>query len=212
VDYGGLTSTYAAAPTGTTANCTNTSGTNSNISKAYYTDLGVLASSTKNVYGIYDVSGGASENVMAVYSDSSDRPMSGNFCSNHSINYNFSGFNGACNNSTPNPSTAGINYPDSKYYNLYRENVFIYSNAQRCTFATCGGHALHEVWTGTGDSGTSYDRHWNGDSAYFILSLSPLFARGGNLNIGVLAGVWSLSDATGAALGSVGFRPLMSIF
>jgi hypothetical protein len=41
---------------------TCTSGSN----KSYYTELGQLASTTKNVYGIYDMSGGTSESVMAV--------------------------------------------------------------------------------------------------------------------------------------------------
>jgi hypothetical protein len=217
VDYGGLTSTYAAAPTGTTANCTS-----SGVSKAYYTDLGVLASSTKNVYGIYDLSGGLYEYMMSIYSDTTGIPRSGNYCKEHSTIYYFSGFNGTCNNpsdgSETNPATAGINYPDdSKYYNLYHQNSVFTNNSsstsnRQCTFATCGGQALHEVWTGAGDDGTSSNYRWNSDYASFVYATYPWFIRGGYCYSGTGAGVWSSDNYIGSASSSSGFRPLMSVF
>jgi hypothetical protein len=218
VNDAGSTTTYAAAPTGATANCTNTSGTNPNVSKAYYTDLGVLATSTKNVYGIYDLSGGLYEYMMAVYSDTTGAPRSGYYCQDYSTVSYFSGFNGRCDGSgSVNPSTAGIDYPDSKYYNLYRQDTVFTNNSsstsnRQCTFATCGGQALHEVWTGTGASGTSSNYRWNGDYAIFVIATYPWFGRGGYSGTGAAAGVWTSNNTSGNASGYYGFRPLMSVF
>ncbi len=47
----------------------NSSESSSDITYQYYTEKGVLASSTGNVYGIYDLSGGATERVTGYYKD-----------------------------------------------------------------------------------------------------------------------------------------------
>ena len=48
------------------------------ITNAYNTEKGVLASSTGNVYGIYDLSGGASEYVASYYSESTSSNLTDN--------------------------------------------------------------------------------------------------------------------------------------
>ena len=90
---------------------------------AYNTTLGKDASTTKNIYGIYDMSGGANEFVMGVLSDTSGKPRSGN-----SSSWN-SGFTGMLENGT---TYTGIPFPNSKYYNLY-------------TGSSYQGHALTET-------------------------------------------------------------------
>ena len=90
---------------------------------AYNTSLGKDASTTKNIYGIYDMSGGALEYVMGVLADPSGKPRSGQ---NSSFN---SGFTGMLDDGT---KYTGIAFPDSKYYNLY-------------TGTTYTGHALTET-------------------------------------------------------------------
>ena len=90
---------------------------------AYNTALGKDASTTKNIYGIYDMSGGANEFVMGVLSDTSGKPRSGN-----SSSWN-SGFTGMLENGT---TYTGIPFPNSKYYNLY-------------TGSSYQGHALTET-------------------------------------------------------------------
>ena len=97
----------------------NTSATNG----AYNTTLGKDASTTGNIYGIYDMSGGAWEYVMGVFADTNGKPRSGNTSS-----YN-SGFTGMLRNGT---TYTGIAFPDSKYYNLY-------------TGVSYTGHALTET-------------------------------------------------------------------
>ena len=89
------------APAGSDENVTN--GT-------YDTTLGKDASTTKTIYGIYDMSGGTDEYVMGVSADPNGKPRSGY---DSSLN---SGFTGMLENGTTYP---GIAFPDSKYYNLY---------------------------------------------------------------------------------------------
>ena len=86
------------------------------ISKEYNTETGKIITTTGNVYGICDMSGGAGEYVMGVLADSNGKPMSGNTAS-----YN-SGFNGTLTNGTS--YTNGVAFPESKYYNLYTETSY----------------------------------------------------------------------------------------
>ena len=89
----------------------------------YNTTLGKDASTTGTIYGIYDMSGGASEYVMGVLADPNGKPRSGYDSSDNS------GFTGMLENGT---TYAGIAFPDSKYYNLY-------------TGSSYTGHALTET-------------------------------------------------------------------
>ena len=102
------------APAGSSSSVTN---------GAYNTSLGKDASTTKNIYGIYDMSGGTWECVMGVFADTNGKPRTGY---NSSIN---SGFTGMLKDGT---TYTGITFPDSKYYNLYTESSYT-------------GHALTET-------------------------------------------------------------------
>ncbi len=102
------------APAGSAKNVTN--GT-------YDTTLGKEASTTKTIYGIYDMSGGSWEYVMGVLADTNGKPRSGFDSSDNS------GFTGMLNDGT---TYTGIAFPDSKYYNLY-------------TGSSYTGHALTET-------------------------------------------------------------------
>ena len=91
---------------------------NSNYSSSTITDdqryngnIGKLSSSTGNVYGIYDMSGGAYEYVMGMYQDAD-----GNIHTGFDTSLN-SGFNGYLNDGTQ--ITNGVDLPGRKYYNLY---------------------------------------------------------------------------------------------
>ena len=115
----------------------------------YNGSIGVLSSTTGNIYGIYDMSGGAYECVMGMYQDAD-----GNIHTGSSASYN-SGFNGYLKDGTQ--ITNGVDLPeDRKYYNLY--TVKNNSNI---------GDALYET------SG------WNDDGATFVSSGNPFFERGG---------------------------------
>ena len=89
----------------------------------YNTTLGKNASTTGNMYGIYDMSGGMDEYVMGVLADTNGNPRSG-----YSSSAN-SGFTGMLGDGT---TYTGVSFPDSKYYNLY-------------TGSSYTGHALTET-------------------------------------------------------------------
>ena len=136
---------------------------------AYNTDLGKDASTTGNIYGIYDMIGGSNEYVMGVYTDGT-RNWSGYNSSNNS------GFTGMLYDGT---TYTGVAYPESKYYNSYTTS----SN-----YTTEGlQHALMET------------QRWYSDSAYFVNSNYPWFSRGGYYGNSSFAGVFHFDRSYGSA-------------
>ena len=126
-------------------------GSDENVANgAYNTSLGKDASTTKNIYGIYDMSGGAWEYVMGVLADTNGKPRSG---WNSSKN---SGFTGMLENGT---TYTGITFPDSKYYNLY-------------TGSSYTGHALTETknWYSDYASFVYFNTPWFGRGGGYIIS------------------------------------------
>ena len=139
-----------------------TAGSNTSVTNgAYNTSLGKDASTTGNIYGIYDMSGGAWEYVMGVYADASGNPRSGYSTSNNS------GFNGIVENQNGTVATysSGRTFPDSKYYNLYTGSSYY-------------GHALSET-QGFSKHGLPYG-----------ITYAPWYIRGGvydDINSGIFS-------------------------
>ena len=166
---------------------TGTSGGNPGVSSTdatyvYNTTNGVLASTTGNVYGIYDMSGGVDEYVMGMYQDTNGNIHTGNSTSENS------GFNGYLTNGSQ--ITNGIDLPEErKYYNLYtaKNNSNI-------------GDALYET------SG------WNGDYASFVNSYRPFFHRGGSYSDPSIAGVFYSNTNDGSSVFfSASFRVCLAV-
>ena len=112
----GCAATVAPTATKYTSQTDHTEGYYAGCENEWYTILGQKASTTGNMYGIYDMSGGAWEYVMGVmeYSLGSGIPMSG-----YNSTYN-SGFTGRVNNGD---TVTLIAFPDNKYYDLYAYNT-----------------------------------------------------------------------------------------
>ena len=125
---------------------------------AYTSTLGQTASTTGNVYGVYDMSGGAYEYVM------------GNTSS-------------AVGSYTYNASSAGSNFSYStstaKYIDTYANGTS--SNNQTAYNRARLGDATGEVVVSSGTA-------WNSDSAIFVYSASPWFTRSGYYGSGTEAG------------------------
>ncbi len=119
---------------------------------------GVNASTTGNIYGIYDMSGGAYEYVMGNYKK------------------------------TVSNSEIDFNSIESKYYDLYTGTSISYGKLGDATKETQG---------------------WNSDSAYFVFSIIPWFARGGYRSDGADAGVFYFRDYLGVANSSYSFRVVL---
>ena len=112
------------------------------------------------------MSGGSDEYVMGVLADSNGNPRSG-----YTADYN-SGFNGLLSDDTS--YTSGINFPASKYYDLYTSD----DPLTACNGGVCYGHALSET------------ANWYGDYANFVDSGNPWFDRGSIYRNGAGAGAF----------------------
>ena len=152
---------------------------------AYNTTTGYLASTTGNISGIYDMSGGAWEYVMGVLEDSlgSNIPSSG-----YSTQYN-SGFSGK--NLSDGTTTTGVSFPESKYYDIYK-------------YSSSGDYTRYHL----GDA-TTETKGWNGDYAYFVSSRYPWFLRGGAYSTGAGAGALASNNYDGRAVSDTSARAVL---
>ena len=82
----------------------------------YNGSVGVLSSTTGNIYGIYDMAGGSWEYMMAFYKDEN-----GNIHTGYNTNYH-SNFNGYLYNGTEYKD--GVDLPEKKYYQVYEDNIY----------------------------------------------------------------------------------------
>ena len=171
------------------------------VDHSYIGDIGQLASTTNNVYGIYDMSGGTSEYVMGNLTSYDDQSKS------YYLSY------------VRNP----IKPP---YVDLYKESLSFdstssddtnpawsystsaqYYNNDVCTWGTCGGHSLHE----TKRYQLVSDRYqsWGDDSSSFVYSNDRWFDRGGYAAFGSNAGLFGSDYSNGVSASGVGFRSVL---
>ena len=147
----------------------------------YNTADGQKASTTNNIYGVYDMAGGAWEYVMGGYTTDASQSMTNDYLS------------------------FAVKPP---YVDLYVDPPFsgtFYTNNNLCTWATCGGHALYE--TKNVQSVSSYNQSWGGDYSYFVISSTPWFLRGGSaLYYGSNAGLLYSDSSNGSTDYYYGFR------
>ena len=135
------------------------------------------ASTTGNIYGIYDMSSGISEFVLGVYQSSTGKINTGLSDGSNS------GFNG--NNYYGSSTINGTLLPDFKYFNFYNtKHPFSVSDAT-CNNEICYGHALFET---TG---------WYNDNENSITFENPWFSRGGSTNYDSGAGIFSINKSHG---------------
>ena len=138
------------------------------------------ASTTGNVYGIYDMAGGAWEYVAGIYKGTTSDNL-GN-------------------------DTNRSNLWDSnnlKYVDQYTETTgsqsTYYGNTNKY------GDAVYE----TSSSGNSLTGSWDSSYSDFPGSSLPVFLRGGHASSGSFAGVFAFSNHTGAAFTNNSFRPVV---
>ena len=99
--------------TGYAATTENESGSTTNVAM-WNTTVGYLASTTGNITGIYDMSGGSFEYVMGVIKYNNGNLMSGTSSTSNS------GFNGTLYGGSI--YTNGIDFSENKYYDVYNYN------------------------------------------------------------------------------------------
>ena len=179
------------------------------VDHSYIGNIGQLASTTNNVYGIYDMSGGAYEYVMGNLTGYDDQSESDNtsYTGNpikppyvdlykESPYGNFtSGLSGTSNNP--------VAWSPDAFEEMWNNEV--------CTWGTCGGHALNE--TKQYQTVTDSNRSWGVDYSYFVASNPRLgyrwFLRGGYTDAGYRAGLFGSSNDDGASKIDDGFRSVL---
>ena len=159
---------------------------------AYNTTDGMLASTTGNVYGIYDMSASTGTYVMGVMQDNTgtNTPMSG-----RSSSYN-SGFTGKIYDSGNFTDFTGTPFPNTKYYDLY---------AYGTTYGDQTAYNRRILGDATGEV-----HGWYGDYENFVYSDYPWFIRVSYFVVPAYAGVFAFSISDGRPRPVLVFRSVLA--
>ena len=172
---------YSAANGTNQTGYPGTYGTSSDVTLPYNTETGYLATTTGNIYGIYDMSGGTYE-AMAAYTNK---------------NLEISGF-------TRNP----ISIYGSKYFDIYEESVNSYASYDKRILGDATGelgpfyHLCSNI--------TRYHNAWFEDQSYFVTSDHPWFCRGNHYKDGALTGQFSFDVFNGKEANHITFRIVLA--
>jgi len=185
----------------------HTEGYYAGCENEWYTTNGQKASTTGNIYGIYDMSGGAWEYVMGVMEDTNGNPASG-----RNNDYN-SGFTGSLTypNKGSDPSITSITgniFPNEKYFDIYS-----YSTSHITYERGILGDATYELdgfanWVDP-NGGVRYRTGWHQDYAHFIYHSAPWFLRGGGYYNGASSGAFAFYPNDGRAHDEFTFRSVL---
>ena len=134
---------------------------------------GPSSSTTHNIYGVYDMSGGAYEYTMSNTVSTDGTTMMSGYTSSQN-----SGYTGKIYDSGNYTAYTGIDYPNNKYYDKYS---FSTSNLSRIRSKL--GDGIKEVYNGS--------KGWYNDDSDLAYSTSPWFRRGGLYHYGASAGVFN---------------------
>ena len=149
---------------------------------AYNTALGQTASTTGNIYGVYDMSGGADEYVM------------GNISSSNGTSYTYYA------------SSAGANFTYST------DNVkYLIPYAYGTTYNDQTAYNRGRLGDATSEVVSSASFGWYNDYARFPRSSSSWFLRGGNFSYVMTSGPFSFSLNSGTGINDYSGRAVLSI-
>ena len=155
-----------------------TSGDGQTYNSAYNTEVGYLASTSGNISGVYDMSGGAWEYVSSY--------ITGKLGS--------SGFS----------ATTLANY-DSKYFDVYNASSAISTYQYRILGDATGEMGPFKSYL-DGDNTSRWHSSWYSDRSDFVDSSYPWFVRGGRYTHGELSGTVYFDRYTGGTNSDGGFR------
>ena len=208
---------YSGSITGCSASSTSATvnSNQSSCSSGYaYNEANNKASTTGNISGIYDMSGGNWEYVMGVVKDASGNPMSGR---NNTYNSGFNGTYGCptCDSDTSGLTslTTGIDFPiDTRYYDLYTPNStdlddntwYKYENGHL-------GDGNKEIAVSKSNSSSGDRGLWYSDYASFPTITDFWVTRGGIFFYDTGAGVFCFTHEYGHAKNTGSFRVALAI-
>ena len=163
-----------------------------------YNEVNNKASTTGNISGIYDMSGGAWEYVMGVIKDINGKPISGR---NNKYNSGFNGTYGCptCGDQTVTSKTDGIEFPtDTRYYDLYEPNStelgddtwYKYENGHL-------GDGTKEITVSKTNSSSGDRGIWYQNYTIYPTATYPWISRGGSTKDDAGAGLFYFNRGTG---------------
>ena len=173
---------YAATDSADETKFPGTSGTDSSVTLPYNTSTGYKASTTGNITGIYDMSGGVWEYMASLRSET----------------YGSSGFD----------ATTLKTY-NSKYYDTYDGSSEWTTYSKRILGDATGEMGPFYYYK---DDETNSKSHsgWYSDYSYFVNSSNPWFYRGGSYSNGVRAGHFDFGHSSGDANDYIGLRLVLT--
>ena len=197
---GMVNSSWEGGYTGNAGNSISDTTYGIEIYNAYDTTQGMTASTTGNITGVYDMSGGMYEYVMGVPTNISElMELLGYFLDG-------SGFS-----STEGLGTEDLaNLPDSKYYDSFKlagTESYYYDDLVGVNGVDGDYRGIFKELLDSEIYATDYT--WYEDYAFSVGVFGPWFLMGGIASVNVIAGVFdSVSDGGGAAQG-YGFRAVL---
>ncbi len=187
------------------ANACNEFGasTESEITQPWNTDTGMLASTTGNISGIYDMSGGAHDRVMGVLADEQGNPMSG---ATTSANSGFSGKN------YDGTITSGIDFPDKKYYDVYKlTNGYMKYKFGDATKELGPFYKINYTYNNNHNANRLVSSWYVDDAILNHNTIGNIWIlRGGATTIGLSTGIFDFSDRNGDATTNDSFRVVLA--
>ncbi len=175
--------TYITGIGGDTVSASGSTTTCTTDANKYNGSKGVLASTTGNVYGVYDMSGGVWEYALGNISNTADT-------------YTFY------------PRNSGI---ESSWYDNFSNQKYINTYATGSTEKDQASYNRARLGDATGEIVPSTDSTsgWYNDYDGFPYSASVWFLRGNGSTEGSAAGVFSFSNSSGSPRGYISTRPIL---
>ncbi len=174
---------YSALPSTNQQTFPGITGDDNSYNQQWNTNVGYIASTTGNITGVYDMSGGAFD-TMASYTFGK---------------YGNSGFNSTLLNDMYNDD----------YYDVYNANSTGDSYQYMILGDATGEMGPFRQYV-TGGSSNDFHNGWYGDIAYFIDSSNSWFRRGGPYTDGSNGGQFEFNRHSGALEASNGFRIVLA--
>ena len=161
-----------------------TASSSSSTTNTYNTSKGMLASTTGNIYGVYDLSGGAWEYTANWDTLSSSSGLTSNGKAIDGTVYFSTG------GSSDRTKTAYSNGSDDNY-------------GEKVKTVCRSGDGIKETWI-------SSNRPWFNDYSYFVYSSNPFSLRGGSCYSEDYSGVFSSDSYYGPARSNDSFRAVLA--
>ena len=173
---------YAATDSSDQSKFPGTYGTDASVTLPYNTSTGYKASTTGNITGIYDMSGGAHEYMASLRNET----------------YGSSGFDATT-----------LKAYNSKYYDEYSSLSDWTTYSKRILGDATGEMGPFYYYQDADNNSRSHNGWYDGDSGY-VESSYPWFGRGGVYSYGVLADQFYFNRDAGDAYSYIGLRLVLT--